>query len=373
MNLSEKRIVGLAEKYGTPLYLYDAEVIRSQIRKAKKVFEGLDVRIFFALKANSNTALLSIMKEMGIGADVVGPGEIFCAKKAGISEMILNGNGKTVRIRDSFINAGGKYVSIDSLEEMKLWQNERLVKFLRINPNVVAGGHPSISTGGSHHKFGVSINEIDKCAEEIQGLHVHIGSQITTVDPFEEAYSRVVQISNRLGFSWLDIGGGWGIRYKDSELDLEEFRRRIVPILSNFKGKIAAELGRFIIASAGSLILRVTEVKRAGKIFVTADGGMNVLMRPALYDAYHKITPVGPVGKPEICDVVGPLCETGDVLAKNREMAIPQPGALLMVENTGAYGYSMSNNYNGMPRPAEILLENEDDKLIRPRESVEGF
>ncbi|MBF0545885.1 MAG: diaminopimelate decarboxylase [Candidatus Riflebacteria bacterium] len=373
MKLDEKFFAEIAENYGTPLYIYDADEIRTKVNSAKQVFTGLDARIFFALKANSNPHILKLFKDLGINADVVGPVEIESAKRCGMAEMILNGNGKTTSTRDYFLNSGGKLVSMDSLEEIGLWQKSRITKFLRINPDIYAGGHPNISTGGRNHKFGVTPQEAEKVADKLSGLHVHIGSQITTTDPYEAAYSKVIQLSNRLGFSWLDIGGGWGIKYQEDELDPIEFRRRVVPILSNFKGKIVVELGRFLVATAGFLLLRVSEVKRAGKVFVVTDGGMNVLIRPAMYDAWHRISTIGPKGKLGRCDVVGPLCETGDVLAKDREMEIPEPGALLLIENTGAYGFSMASNYNGFPKPAEVMLENGKTKLIRQRETVEDL
>lgn len=364
----------LAKKFGTPLYVYDAAVMRNQVAKAKSVVDGLDYEIVFAEKANSNPALLKIMAEMGIGADVVSPGEYHGAKLAGMKTILWNGNGKTKADRDFFLEEGIDYVCVDSFEELEMWEGIQITKILRVNPNVDAKTHRHISTGMKKHKFGVPIDEIHKVADKIDGLHVHIGSQITQVKPFVEAYTKVVDLSNKYGFKTLDIGGGWGIGYTGEELNSIELREAIYPVLEKFNGKIILELGRYLIGPAGYLVLEVVSVKDSGdKVFVVANSGMNALIRPALYDAHHGVIVMDGTGEVRHADVVGPLCETGDILATGRELEIPVKGSFIAMENAGAYGYSMSNNYNGMPRPAEILVDSENVKLIRSRETVEDL
>ena len=364
----------LAERFGTPLYVYDEKIVRNQIEKAKSVVEGLDYEIVFAEKANANPALLRIMAEEGIGADVVSPGEYHAAKLAGMKTILWNGNGKTLADRDLFLKEGLDYVCVDSFEELEMWEGVEITKLLRVNPNVDAKTHRHISTGMKKHKFGVPIDEIDRVAGKIQGLHVHIGSQITEIDPFVQAYTKVVELANSHGFKILDIGGGWGIGYTGKELDSVELRKAIFPVLEKFNGKIILELGRYLIGPAGYLVLRVVSVKDSGdKVFVVADSGMNALIRPALYDAQHGVKIMKGTGRVGPVDVVGPLCETGDILAVGRELEIPEKGSCIAIENAGAYGYSMANNYNGMPRPAEVLVDGDAVRLIRKRETVEDI
>jgi len=372
----------LAREFGTPLYVYDAEAIRRACRTVKEVFIGFDVLPTFAVKANNNPVLLSIMKDEGFGADVVTFGELKAAQLAGIQSknVVWNGNGKTDAEIDHFTNAGVGFVNVDSLEELDVWLRIREQNIpqllLRVNPNVDAKTHPKISTGLKLHKFGVPLEQVESLPQDtlqaLRGFHVHIGSQILDPSVFTEALMPVDELCNTYGMEFLNIGGGWGISYKPQEkpFDLERYRRSVLPILRRFRGKLILELGRYIIGPAGVLLLRVTYVKNTPhKTFVVVDGGMNVLMRPALYDAYHEVRVLKSTGKWARVDVVGPLCESGDVIAVDREMAIPEPGSLIVVENVGAYGYSMANNYNSTIKPAEVLIENGRARLIRKRES----
>ncbi|MBF0500603.1 MAG: diaminopimelate decarboxylase [Candidatus Riflebacteria bacterium] len=366
----------LASEFGTPLYVYDATEVRRRIHLARAVFEGLDAHIFFAVKANTNPALLSLIKMEGVGADVVGPGELEAAVRAQIRDLLLNGNGKTPAIAGAFVDAGGSYVSMDTPDELSLWHDFPVKRLLRVNPNIVAGGHKHIATGGNVHKFGVAPERIPEAIGYLDGLHVHIGSQILDPEPFREAYTAGVNLAQSYKLKLLDIGGGWGIRYGHDErdLDLDEFRERVVlPVLRPFDGTLLVELGRWIIASAGSLLLQVISVKKSGKTFVVVDAGMNALIRPALYDAWHDVEPIRPRGPRCLCDVVGPVCETGDVLAHDRELALPDPGDILRIANTGAYGFSMASNYNGTMRPAEVLVDGANTTLIRRRETLDDF
>lgn len=361
----------LANEFGTPLYVYDAEKIRKKIKKAKTVFEGLDAEIVFALKANNNPALLKIMAEEEIGADVVSRGELLASKMAGMKRILWNGNGKTDEDIRYFVNQGLNIVCIDSLQELPLWDGVNVIKLLRVNPDVDARTHPHISTGLRAHKFGVPIEKVSEVADRIDGIHLHIGSQITDVEPFFDAYSKALDCAKQYGFKYIDLGGGWGIDYEGRELDIESLQKGISEIFAGFDGKLIAELGRFIIGPAGYLVTKVVSVKPSEKIFIVTDAGMNALIRPVLYDAHHRIQVLASTKKTVTADVVGPLCESGDILARGRKLEVPIPGTAIVLENAGAYGFSMANNYNGMPFPAEVLVDGEEVKLIRRRQSIE--
>lgn len=360
----------LASDYGTPLYVYDAVEIRKRIKRAKAVFEGLDAEIFFALKANNNPLLLKIMSEQGIGADVVSRGELLAARLAGMNNVLWNGNGKTAADREHFLREGVRYISIDSLEELPLWDEAKVIKLLRINPNVDAKTHPHISTGLRAHKFGVPIEKVDEVADRLDGIHVHIGSQITDTDVFIQAYSKALECANKFGYKYIDLGGGWGIDYTGEELHMNEFANRVSKLFSRFDGKLLAEPGRYLIGPAGYLVTKVVSIKRSEKTFVVTDAGMNTLIRPVLYDAFHRIKVLKGTGENAEVDVVGPLCESGDILARSRKMELPIPGSAIVFENAGAYGFSMANNYNGMPLPAEVLVDGDETKLVRDSQNV---
>ena len=361
----------LANEFGTPLYVYDSEKIRKRIKKAKTVFDGLDAEIVFALKANNNPALLKIMAEEEIGADVVSRGELLASKMAGMNRILWNGNGKTHEDIRHFVNQGLNIVCIDSLQELPLWDGVNVIKLLRVNPDVDARTHPHISTGLRAHKFGVPIEKVSEVADRIDGIHLHIGSQITDVEPFFDAYSKALDCAKQYGFKYIDLGGGWGIDYEGRELDIERLQKGISGIFAGFDGKLIAELGRFIIGPAGYLVTKVVSVKPSEKIFIVTDAGMNALIRPVLYDAHHRIQVLASTKKTVTADVVGPLCESGDILARGRKLEVPIPGTAIVLENAGAYGFSMANNYNGMPFPAEVLVDGEEVKLIRRRQSIE--
>ena len=361
----------LANEFGTPLYVYDAQKVRKRIGRAKKVFEGLDAEIVFALKANNNPSLLKIMAAEEIGADVVSRGELLASKMAGMKRILWNGNGKTHEDIVHFTNQGLDIVCVDSLQELPLWDGIDVIKLLRVNPDVDAKTHPHISTGLRAHKFGVPIEKIEAVADRVDGLHLHIGSQITDVEPFLDAYSKALECAKKFGFKYIDLGGGWGIDYEGEELDIEKLQKGIGNLFSDFEGKLIAELGRYIIGPAGYLVTTVVSMKPSEKIFVVTDAGMNALIRPVLYDAHHRIQVLSGTGKSVTADVVGPLCESGDILARSRKIELPIPGTAIVFENAGAYGFSMANNYNGMPLPAEVLVDGDSVKLIRRRQSIE--
>lgn len=383
----EQTIRAVAERYGTPVYIYVKEIIKHQLTRVRKVFDGVKMLPTFACKANSNPWLIQLFSKEGFGTDIVSVGEYYASELAGVpcERIVWNGNGKT-KSEMEFLKDKVGFVNVDSFEEAQRWadfQSEAKF-FIRVNPDVNPRTHPRISTGVRETKFGVHVDLIDKVlnilrkqGKKVLGFHIHIGSQITEVEPFLEAISIGVELSEKYGFECINIGGGWGINYNGKELDLEEYRKKVVPLVSNFE-LVITELGRYLIGPAGLLIARVEYVKRTPyKTFVVLDAGMNALVRPAMYGAHHGIRVLDPKEPREECivDVVGPLCETGDVIAQNRLVTIPECGSLVVIENVGAYGFSMASSYNGYPKPPEVLVEfsSNEIKLIRKRESVEDL
>ena len=371
----------IAEKFGTPTYVYFADVLKERAQKVLKIFESLETLPTFAVKANGNPVLLRILKNAGYGMDVVTPGELIASELAGVSmnKIVWNGNGKTEEEMKFFLLKGVKMVNVDSFEEMELWRKMKACDidfFIRVNPDVDPKTHPHISTGLKKHKFGIPLNSLEDFLKKfsdmnVVGLHVHIGSQITDVSPFVEALSKVIEASDKYGFKSINIGGGWGINYEGKELNLEEFKEKVIPLL---KGKkVIFEIGRYIIGPAGVLLLRVVRVKKGNKNFIVTDGGMNTLIRPSLYSAYHNIKILGRNEDVKKFDVVGPLCESGDILGIDRYLPEPEEGDLLIVENAGAYGFSMSNNYNSTLKPAEVLVDGDRVYLIRKREGLDDL
>ncbi|HQG02011.1 MAG TPA: diaminopimelate decarboxylase [Fervidobacterium sp.] len=384
LNDDRKQIIQeIAQTYGTPVYVYFADEINERIEKVKSIFEGINILPTFACKANNNPHIVEHFSRNGFGTDIVSIGEYYVSKRAGVDDqkIVWNGNGKSRHEIEVLSNCVG-YVNIDSVEEYERWKEYETdaTFFLRVNPDVDPMTHHHISTGLKKNKFGIPVEEIDKILNDkngpkISGFHVHIGSQIVDVEPFDEALSSVANLSRRYGFSKINIGGGWGIKYEDKELNLEEYKRKIIPHLEGFE-LILFELGRYLIAPAGLLVATVQYVKRTShKTFVVVDAGMNTLIRPAMYDAYHNMIVLTPTEGIAKADVVGPLCESGDLLARDREIQIPKVGSHVVFENVGAYGYSMSSNYNSYPRPAEVLVSENGSKitLIRRRETIDDL
>ncbi|QTA38596.1 diaminopimelate decarboxylase [Thermosipho ferrireducens] len=373
----------IANEYGTPVYVYFESVLEERALRVLKTFEGVKFLPTVAVKANNNPHLLSILSNIGFGADVLGEGELYACKLAGISpeKIIWNGNGKTKEQQKYMEEQHIGYVNVDSVEEFEeLWKNSEtnMELFLRVNPDVDPKTHPYISTGLKIHKFGMSFQQaealLSKYRGKISGFHIHIGSQILEVAPFKEAIEKTINLAKKYEIKKINIGGGWGVRYKEEEkeLDLEKYRKVIIPLLQNFE-LVLNEVGRFIFAPAGVLLTKVVRIKETEyKNFIVVDTGMNHLIRPSLYGAFHKVeNVVSKSTKKIIADVVGPLCETGDFIVKEITLPRPAPGDIFVVYNVGAYGYSMANNYNGTLRPAEILVKKDGSyELIRKRESI---
>ncbi len=392
----------LAQKHGTPLYVYSATTIRDRYRTFERAFRGFPHTVCYSVKANSNLSLLKLLAALGCGFDVVSGGELMRvarAAKAATKRVVFSGVGKTAEEMDAALRAGILMFNVESEGEMatlaeraaRLKKKARLA--LRVNPDVAAETHPYIATGLHKHKFGVPIEAAlrlyGQAARErwleVAGVSVHIGSQITSVAPFGAAMERVAELlralksdGHRIGY--VDAGGGLGIRYDAQELPefaehARDFARAVTRPLRGSGVHLLLEPGRSIVGPAGALVVRVLYRKsNNGKSFVVVDGAMNDLIRPALYGAYHEIVAVRARAKDgEAVDVVGPICETGDFFARDRVLPRVEEGEWLAILDTGAYGMSITSNYNTRPRAAEVLVEGKRARVIRKRESFEDL
>jgi len=391
------RVQNLAEKFGTPLYVYSYNTFIGHFLKLKKAFAPVKPLICYSVKANSNLAILKALVEHGSGLDIVSGGELFRALKVGCppQRIVYASVGKTDKEIEEAIRKGILFFNVESLPELENINRiaRRLKKktnvALRINPDVEAKTHKYITTGKLTNKFGIDFDtatDILRIAGElsnvtIKGLHIHIGSQITIGEPFVEAIKKVVAFikSNKargVDIEYLNIGGGLGIIYShEVPQTAAEFASKVLPILKASGLKIIMEPGRFIIGSAAILVTKVLYVKKTPlKKFVIVDAGMNDLIRPSLYEAHHEIVPLVDEGRPsEKVDVVGPICESGDFLAKERVLPKVKEGECLAVMCAGAYGFSMSSNYNSRRRAAEILVKGRKIALIRKRETAQDL
>ena len=384
--MNEEMLVRAAKNFGTPLYIYDLKEIENRIHKVQKTLEGVEHRIFFAFKSNSNFHLLKRMRAFGCGADVVSMSEYKMAKSVGFTsdEMVINGNGKTEDELGIYLKDKVRYINVDSMEEVERFPKNLSARVaIRINPNVDAKTHPHISTGLRENKFGVDMKEASKLIHtlpanlKLVGLHCHIGSQITDVSPFIDTLNSLKLFIDKedLKLEFLNIGGGWGIDYlhNGTELSTEKYREKIVPLLKKFGIPIHLELGRFIISPAGYLVTKVLEIKHSSfKNFIAVDASMSTFLRPILYNAHHHIEFLSN-GSKILVDVVGRVCESGDTFGKNREVKTPKVGDLGIIYDVGAYGYSMASNYNLSLRPAEVTFDGKDFKLIRRRETFDDL
>jgi diaminopimelate decarboxylase len=391
----------LARKFGTPLYVYSADQIGERLNMFQRAFADRDHLVCYAVKANSALAVLKLLADRGAGFDIVSGGElerVLAAAPEAAKRVVFSGVGKTTAEVDRALEAGILAFNAESEAELDLLaaRARRLKKrarfSLRVNPDIFAETHPYISTGLREHKFGIDIRRalgIYKRAArnrwlEAYGASVHIGSQIRSADPFGAALERVSRLVRQLKAAGvavrsIDAGGGLGIDYHNEKFDPEqkvnEYADAVKQALGDFEGRLLLEPGRFLVAQAGALIARVLQVKRNGtKTFIIADAAMNDLIRPALYQAYHEIVPVRRrAGKARIADVVGPVCETGDFFARDREMRPVRPGDLIALLDAGAYGMALSSNYNSRLRPAEVLVAGRRAQLIRGRETIEDL
>jgi diaminopimelate decarboxylase len=384
-------INSISSKFDTPVYIYWEEIIIKQIQKILNLFSGINFSPTYAVKANSNPKLLELIWKNGFGMEVASIGELFGVTKAHIKlkDVIWNSNCKTKEEMNFFLDSGVGRINIDSIEELKDWIELFSCKsfknkpkfYLRINPNISVNTHKFIKTGLITHKFGIPINSIPDCIDiakredfHISGLHIHLGSQITEIEPFVEAFEEVALILKKYNLNEINIGGGFGINYTGNEINLNTYRQKVVPILRDFK--VIAEFGRFIVGESSVYLTKVIRIKHNGaKTFVVVDGGMNHLIRPALYGAVHPFKIIGKTSNvKENYDIVGPICESGDVLYRNATEFLPEKGSLIAFCAAGAYGFSMANHYNGYPLPPEVLVHNDGSiELIRARETFKDL
>lgn len=389
----------VAASHGTPAYVYSKQAIVSRFRSYRDAFDGLPNRICYSVKANSNLGVLDILAREGAGFDIVSGGELYRVLAAGgdPSTVVFSGVGKTsaeVRFAlekriHSFNCESEAEVALISRAAVAMGKTASIA--IRVNPDVDAVTHPYISTGLREHKFGVDIHLAEElyCRSAalpgiaVEGVSCHIGSQLLSVDPLLEAADKVLALIERLRSRGirirnLDLGGGLGVAYRSGERSpsIERFLETLRPRLQGLDLQITLEPGRSVVAEAGVLLTRVLLTKKNGaKTFVVVDAGMNDLLRPALYQAHHEITPVTkPTGQPNVTvDVVGPVCESGDFFARDRSLPEVKQGELLALRTTGAYGFALSSNYNSRPRPCELIVDGPDIHVVRKRETYEDL
>lgn len=404
----------LAEQHGTPLYVYSKETIVDHYTRLDKGLSRLDHMICYAVKANSNLAVLSTIAQLGGGFDIVSGGELFRVLRAGgqASKCTFAGVGKTRDEIEYALKEGIYCFNAESEAELRFIDQiagEMGLKApvaVRVNPNVDAKTHAKITTGKSENKFGIDFDRISEVYEiiakeclnlEIRGLQMHIGSQLTSVGPFVEAVEKVKplvqEMKAKYGLQFFSIGGGIGIVYKQSldsgsqdwwslegneshPLTIQAYADAVVPLLEDLGLRILLEPGRFMVGNAGVLLTKVVYEKRGkAKVFKIVDAAMNDLIRPTLYEGWHQIVPVqSKAGEEnELSDVVGPICETGDYLAQNRELPPLNAGDVLAVMSAGAYGFTMASNYNTRTMPAEILVDGSEAYVVRERQTLEDL
>ena len=387
----------IAREVGTPAYIYSLATLKRHYRVFDQAFARLSHLVCFSMKSNSNLAVLRAFVKEGGGFDIVSAGELFRALKAGADpkKIVFSGVGKKKAEIEYALNAGILMFNVESEQELTVLNEvargveKKAPISLRVNPDVDPKTHPYISTGMKKSKFGIDIKrslEVYKRALslthlEVIGVDCHIGSQLTTIPPFVDALSRVkvfVEALRKEGarIRYLDLGGGLGIRYKDEEPPHpEEYAGALIQGLRGLDVTLILEPGRVVVGNAGILVTEVLYLKEGEeKTFVVVDGGMNDLIRPALYGSYQAIRPVVErKGEMIVADVVGPICESGDFFAKDREIPRPQEGDLLAVMSAGAYGFTMSSNYNSRPRAPEILVDGDNFHVVRKRESFEDL
>ena len=384
----------LAERFGTPLYVYSQAELDSAFARYQTAFAALDPLICYAVKANGNLSVIRRFAELGSGFDIVSGGELARVLAAGgrADKTIFSGVGKSAAEIEFALKSGIKCFNVESLPELdRINEIAGRLKTaapvsLRINPDVDAQTHPYISTGLKANKFGIAMEDAERAYLHaaslphlnIIGIDCHIGSQLIKLEPLVEACERLLPLidklaANGIGLQHIDLGGGVGIVYQNEETpDLAAYAAAVQKLLGGRSLKLILEPGRSLVGNAGALLTRVEFVKQNGdKNFVVVDAAMNDLMRPALYQAYHHIENAEPsIFAPFAADIVGPICETGDFLAKDR-MISAQAGDLLVVRSAGAYASSMAGNYNTRPRAAEVLINGNEAKIVRHRETLE--
>ncbi len=396
-----------AERFGTPLYVYSSQTIVDHYQRLDQALHELHHEICYAVKANSNLSVIRLLADQGAGFDIVSGGELYRVIKSGgdPAKCTFAGVGKSREEIEYALRCEVLSFNIESEQELVAIQeiakslNKRAPIAIRVNPDVSANTHKYISTGKTESKFGIAIDRVAEVyarAREmsnikIRGVQMHIGSQITEIKPFVQAIEKMVplvrQLKSECGIEFFSIGGGIGIVYQGSlesgdkvwwkedagrALTIQEYAGATVPLLKDLSVRVLLEPGRFLVGNAGVLLTRVLYVKKTpAKTFVIVDAGMNDLIRPALYQGYHEVVPVReskdlPLTK---VDVVGPVCETGDFFALDRDLAQVESGDLLTLMSAGAYGFTMASSYNSRPLPAEVLVSGSEAKIVRRRQT----
>jgi diaminopimelate decarboxylase len=387
----------LAKKYGTPLYIYDFNHIDNQYTKLKEAFKGKKSLICYAIKANSNLSVINRLKELGAGCDCVSIGEVNRALRVGVKpyKIIFSGVGKSDEEIREALQKDILMINIESEAELERVEivagelNKEARISVRVNPNIDPKTHPYISTGLHENKFGVDIDSAKRIYIKAKnsphlnpiGIHFHIGSQLTDLEPIKEASQIVADLVRNLkaldiDIKFFDVGGGLGIDYEGEKLiEPYDYAQAIFSTLSGLDLTIMCEPGRFIVGNSGYFLTKVLYEKfNADKRFVIVDGAMNDLLRPALYNAYHKIELLNDKNEDiSSCNVVGPVCESGDFFAKNIDLPKTSHGDLLLIHSAGAYGFTMSSNYNTRAKVAEVAIEDGKDRMIRKRDSFEDM
>lgn len=386
----------LAQKYQTPYYVYDFDHITHQYNELKEAFKARKSLLAYAVKANSNLSVIKHLASLGAGADCVSIGEVKRALKVGISpyKIIFSGVGKTDDEIRQALEFGILMINVESAAELSRVEviaqelNKVARISIRVNPNIDPKTHPYISTGLHENKFGVDIDTAKRmyiqCKNsnhlEPVGIHCHIGSQLTQLEPIIEAVEIVANLVKtltaiKIELSFFDVGGGLGIVYDNETLiDTKEYAQAILKQLFGLDLTVVCEPGRFIVGNSGVFVTKVLYEKINGnKRFVIVDGAMNDLIRPSLYNAYHKIEVLNDEKEKSLCNLVGPVCESGDFFGKNIELPLTQHNDLVAIYSAGAYGFTMASNYNTRGKVAEIAVENGEDRLIRRRETFEDI
>jgi diaminopimelate decarboxylase len=385
-------VESIVEKTGTPAFIYSYKTLADHFLKLRKAFSPVDALICYSIKSNSNIAVVRALQKLGSGFDVVSGGELFraCAAGADPKKIVFAGVGKSREEIEFALRKRILFFTVESGQELETIAEVAgemgavAPVALRVNPDVDPQTHQYISTGKKENKFGLDFKLAYDLYRDISGMktvkavgvHMHIGSQITAVDPYLAALDKMAPFIEslkplKIDLKYFDIGGGLGIIYHgETPQTADSFAREVLPRLKKLDLKIVIEPGRFISGNAGILAARVRYVKKAGKHFVIVDAGMNDLIRPSLYSAYHEILPLNRMtGRKVPTDVVGPICESGDFFAKDRMMPDVKPGDYVAVMSAGAYGFSMSSNYNSRPRACEILVKGKECFMIRERET----
>ena len=387
----------LAKEVGTPLYVYSRSALVENFKQFDSAFADIPHLVCFAVKANSNLSLLKLFRDLGAGYDIVSGGELFRVRQVGVDpqKVVFSGVGKKNAEIDYALNSNILLFNVESKAELdaieargKVLNIEARVSF-RVNPDIDPETHPHISTGLQRHKFGVSMDEalplyqeaVSLSQVEPVGISCHIGSQVTSLKPFIEATQRVLKLVDELTASgirlqYIDLGGGLGIRYNDeAPPTVVEYAAALSALLAGRSETLILEPGRILSANAAVLLTEVLYLKQSqGRQFVVVDAGMNDLIRPGLYGAYHEIVPVETSEREDfVADIVGPVCETTDYLARERTLPQVQRGEILAVRDAGAYGFTLASNYNSRPRAAEVLVDSQSYQIVRKRESYEDL